>query len=302
MMSDETADSRAAQPQKLGIGTVRDRHAYMDLVDRQVRLVRMMSKPVVLTWWLLVINVVFWVAAKTYGIWLGDQGLASPYLNAEQLSFFTGMKLNEAIRNGAWWRLVSSQFVHLDMLHLLFNCYGIFILGRFLERAYGMRRMLVLYLASGTVGGLASFLINPAPAGGASGAVYGLVGGLVVFGIKYRDSLPSELSRALTVGLAPWILLSLAVGFIDAIPIDNAAHVGGLITGAIVASAMASRLRQQRTPRWTKWGLWLLTSLAVAVLIWTLWWWSEEAMQCLGSVETYAACYPELVAEIEEFR
>ncbi len=290
-----------SEQDKQPLGVVADKQAYMDLVHRQVRLVKMMNKPVVLTWWLLVINVVLWIAAKTYGIWLGDQGLGTAYLNAEQLSFWTGLKLNDAIADGQWWRLVSSQFVHLDMLHLLFNAYGIFVLGRFLERCYGLRRMLVLYLASGTVGALASFFINPGPAGGASGAVYGLVGGVVVFGIKYRKSLPAELSRALTVGLAPWVILSLAVGFIDAIPIDNAAHVGGLITGALVASVMASRLRQEEVS-WSKPVLWALTVVATLVLIWTLAQWSNEAVSCLGSVDDFAACYPQLAAELAAVR
>ena len=278
---------------------VEDTEAYLKKVHREVRLVRMMNAPVVLTWWLLGINVAFWVAAKFYGMWLGDQGLGSPYFNAEQLSFFTGMKVNEAIADGQWWRLVSSQFVHLDMLHLLFNCYGIFVLGKFLERCYGVRRMLVLYLTSGTVGALASFVINPAPAGGASGAVYGLVGGAVIFGIKYRDTLPRELSRALTVGLAPWIVLSLGIGFLDTIPMDNAAHVGGLLTGVLVAAFLGSRLSEDR-PRWVDRAWWALVAVAGAVLVWTLAGWSEEAWQCLGSVEAYSECYPSLVEAITQ--
>ena len=289
--------SQGLQRPKARAKAVEDPDAYLQSVHREVRLARMMNRPVVLTWWLLVINIVLWAVAKFYGMWLGDEGLASAYFNAEQLVFFTGMKVNEAIVGGDWWRLISSQFVHLDMLHLLFNGYGIFVLGRFLERCYGIRRMLVMYLSAGTVGSLASFLINPSPAGGASGAVYGLVGGAVVFGIKYRKSLPPELSRALTVGLGPWILLSLAIGFIDTIPMDNAAHIGGLFTGALVASLMASRLREQ-TPRWSQRGLWLLTALAAVCLVWTLAGWSEEATQCLGSVEAYSQCYPNLVEAI----
>lgn len=285
--------------EKLRSSVVDDPDAYLERVHEEVRFVRMMNHPVVLTWWLLVINVVLWVVAKFYGMWLGDEGLASPYLNAEQLAFFTGMKFNEAIADGAWWRLISSQFVHLDILHLMFNGYGIFVLGKFLERCYGLRRMLILYLLSGTIGAFASFLINPAPAGGASGAVYGLVGGAVVFGIKYRKSLPPELGRALTIGLAPWIVLSLGIGFLDTIPMDNAAHVGGLVTGALVAAMMASRLRLE-TPKWSEWVLWALSAVAAAALIWTLAGWTDEVWRCLPSVEAYAQCYPELFEEIRK--
>lgn len=284
---------------KLRSRVVDDTDAYLERVHQEVRFVRMMNRPVVLTWWLLVINILLWGGAKFYGMWLGDQGLASPYLNAEQLVFFTGMKVNEAIVDGAGWRLVSSQFVHLDILHLLFNGYGIFVLGRFLERCYGIRRILILYLLSGTVGAFASFLINPSPAGGASGAVFGLVGAAVAFGIKYRASLPEGLSRALTMGLAPWIVLSIGIGFLDTIPMDNAAHIGGLITGALVASVMASRIRVRKA-RWTHWVVWGFTTVAAAVLIWTLAGWSDEVVRCLPSVEAYGQCYPELVEEIRQ--
>ena len=277
---------------------VEDTEKYLRKVHQEVRLVRMMSGPVVLMWWLLTVNVVFWFGAKFYGMWLGDQGLGSAYLNAEQLVFFTGMKVNEEIAAGAWWRLLSSQFVHLDLLHLLFNGYGIFVLGRFIERCYGIRRTLVIYLASGTVGSLASFLINTSPAGGASGAVYGLVGAAVVFGLKYRSSLPARLSKALTVGLAPWVVLSLGIGFLDAIPMDNAAHIGGLFTGAAVAWVMASRLRQGKR-RWTDRATTVLMVVAGAALVWMLAGWSAEATRCLGSAVSYEGCYPELVEQIQ---
>ena len=280
---------------------VDDTDAYLEEIHHEVRLARMMNAPVRLTWWLLVINIVFWVGAKFYGMWLGDQGLASPYFNAEQLTFFTGMKVNELIAGGEWWRLISSQFVHLDAMHLLFNAYGIYILGRFIERCYGLRRMLVIYLASGTIGSLASFLTNPVPAGGASGAVYGLVGALMVFGFKYRKSLPPDLSKALTMGLVPWVVLSLGIGFIESIPMDNAAHIGGLVSGAAIAWIMASRFRQT-VQTWTDKVIWALTAVCVVALVWTLAGWSYEATDCLGGVESYEACYPELVEEIEALR
>ncbi len=278
--------------------TVDDTDAYLKRVRQEVSLLRMISRPVVLTWWLLGVNVVFWLAARYHGIGLADDGLAGPYFNAEQISFFTGMKVNEAMADGQWWRLFSSQFVHLDILHLIFNGYGILVLGRFLERCYGIRRILVLYLASGAVGAYASFLTNPTPAGGASGAVYGLVGAAVIFGFKYRDALPSQVSKALTIGLVPWIILSLGIGFVDAIPMDNAAHIGGLITGAAIAWVMASRLRQQQGG-WTEKVVWVFTAVAIAALLWMGWGWSAEVMDCLPDVDSYALCYPELYGEIQ---
>lgn len=284
---------------KASLVPIDDTPAYVEGVHRQVRLARIMSRPIWLTWWLIAVNLVLWLGAKGYGIWLGDLGLGSPYLNAEQLSFWSGMKLNAEIHGGQWWRLISSQFVHLDMLHLLFNGYGIYVLGRFFERAYGWRRMMVLYVLSGTAGGLASLAINPGPAGGASGAVYGLVGGLLVFGFKYRKWLPEKLSKALTVGLLPWVVLSIGIGFIDAIPMDNAAHVGGLLTGGIITVIMTSRLVQKRR-RWTQWGLWALVAMVALVWLWTLGEWSAEATRCLAGVDAFESCYPDLVEQLED--
>ena len=276
---------------------VEDTDEYLEEVRDEVALIRMMNRPVVLTWWLLVINIALWGVAKLYGMGLVDQGLDAAVLNAEQITFFTGMKYNPAIADGQWWRLISAQFVHLDVLHLAFNAYGILVLGKFLERCYGMRRILVLYLASGTIGSLASFLLNPAPGGGASGAVYGLVGAAVIFGIKYRDALPADVAKALTIGLVPWVLLSVGIGFIDAIPMDNAAHIGGLVAGGATTAAMASRLRQHQgaiTDRIVT----ALAVVAVAALVWTLAGWSTEVTGCVGSVDDYAACYPELYEEL----
>ncbi len=269
------------------------------MIDREIKLAQMMTRPVILTWWLLALNGLFWLMAKGYGMWLVEAGLTTAYLNAEQLSFFTGMKYNAAIAEGQWWRLLSAQFVHLDILHLLFNGYGIYVLGCFFERAYGARRMLVLYIASGTIGSLASYWINAAPGGGASGAVYGLVGGLIVFGVKYRDWLPSGVSRALTLGLVPWVILSLGVGFIDAIPMDNAAHIGGLLTGALVAALMASRFRSREQGVSDR-VVTALTVVAAAGYLWMMVGWSAEVTECLVDEESYRACYPELSAEIEE--
>ncbi len=268
-------------------------------IDREITLAQIMTRPVILTWWLLGLNIAFWVLAKGYGLWLAEGGLSTAYLNAEQLSFFTGMKYNPAIAEGDWWRLLSAQFVHLDILHLLFNGYGIYILGKFFERAYGARRMLVLYALSGTAGSMASYLINTTPAGGASGAVYGLVGGLIVFGVKYRDWLPREVSRALTLGLVPWVVLSLGVGFIEAIPMDNAAHIGGLLTGALAAALMQSRFRSQRRGLWDR----LTTALSVMAMVAYLWMmvgWTAEITECLGSPAAFEGCYPELSTEWEE--
>lgn len=265
---------------------------YLDGIRRQLRFARIMEQPVVVTWWLLVSNVVIWLAGVVFG-WshLADRlGLVSRYLNYEQLTLYTGMKVNRLMDLGQWWRLFSSQFVHLDLLHILFNGYGLYVLGPMLERFYGRARFFTLYLASGTFAAWASYVFTDLPSGGASGALYGLVGGLLVFGYKYRDSLPERLSRAFTVGLLPWVVLSLGIGFIDAIPMDNAAHLGGLASGAILAVLLDSRVRGPSSrPRDLVFRGTAL--VGVCALVWTAAHWSDEVTHCTESQERYLECY-----------
>ena len=267
---------------------------YFRQLKMQERLTEMMSSPVVVTSWLLGINIVFWVVAKLYGIWLVDEGVAIRGANAEQLVFFSGMKVNAAIDGGQWWRLWSSQYVHLNVMHLLFNGYGIYVLGQFLERAIGARRLLVLYTISGTVGSLASYYLNTSPSGGASGALYGLVGATIAFGWKYRSELPEGMSRSLTRGLMPWVVFGIGIGFLESIPMDNAAHIGGLISGGLVGLVMGSAL-EERSSKWRSGLLWVGLGLVVVVLGATALSWGAEALRCLGGPEEFFGCYADML-------
>lgn len=269
--------------------------AYLKKVEQQFRLMKVMEQPTRLTIILLGVNILLWLAAKFYGMMLADQGLDFLPFNAEQLAFYTGLKLNTAIADGQWWRLLSSQYVHLDVMHLAFNGYGIYVLGRLLERVYGWRRMLLIYTFSGTVGALASYFFTPAPAGGASGAVYGLVGALFIFGIKYRKILPPQMVKALTVGFLPWIVLGIGIGFIGSIPLDNAAHIGGLLAGALAAVLLASKIHEGGEKKWASALVWVMASLIFVALAWMFMSWSTEALRCLESAEAYQSCYMELI-------
>lgn len=289
-MNDEASKAQTEEASPVGPAS------YLDAIERQIRLARIMEQPVVVTWWLLVANIVIWVGGLVFG-WariVETLGITSSYLKFEQLTLYTGMKVDRLILQGQWWRLFSSQFVHLDFLHIIFNGYGLYVLGPILERFYGRKRFFTLYLASGTLASFASFAINDVPSGGASGAIYGLVGGLLVFGWKYRDSLPDRLSRGFTVGLLPWVVLSLAIGFFESVPMDNAAHLGGLFSGGAIALFLHSRVRGA-TQQSRDTAVWVATLLGVAALIWTAAHWSDEITHCTESKSNYERCYPELV-------
>lgn len=267
---------------------------HADAMRREVILARVLSERVRVTWALVVSNVVLFVVAFVYGFRLTDGfGLSATYYAPVQMVFYTGMKVNSEIAAGEWWRLPASMWVHLDILHLVFNVYGLCVLGPILEKFYGARRFFFLYLASGIAAAAASYLFNDMDAGGASGAIYGLVGTLGVFALKHRQNLPDRVTRAFTTGMLPWVALSIGIGFLDALPFDNAAHLGGLFAGAGIAALLGSRLHP-RTRRIGSIGLWFTTAVGVAILAATTWLWAVEAMSCLSSKAAFVQCYPQI--------
>lgn len=165
-----------------------------------------------------------------------------------------GAKLNRLIvQNHEWWRFVTPMFIHVNLLHLLVNMYSLWIIGPYVEKLYGPAKFVVIWVLTGIAGVVASYLtvvspdtpmgtigrflfkIHDEPSAGASGALFGLVGVLFVFGIKFRHELPEGFKRAFGTGLLPMIVLNLFIGYVGRGIIDNAAHLGGLAAGAGLA-------------------------------------------------------------------
>jgi membrane associated rhomboid family serine protease len=157
--------------------------------------------------------------------------------NPETLLHF-GAKSNFHINNGEIWRFVTPIFLHIGFIHLFFNSYALWIIGPQVEKLYGGPRFLLLYLLTGMSGAAASYWYNPfIPSAGASGSIFGLLGVLLVFSIKYRREVPQFFSRALGRGILLTIGINLVIGYM--IPqIDNAAHLGGLIGGGVLAAVI----------------------------------------------------------------
>lgn len=162
-------------------------------------------------------------------------GIAGETTNPSTLLAF-GAKSNAAIDSGEFWRFLTPVFIHIGILHLAFNSYALWIVGQQVERLYGSARFVTLYILMGMAGAGGSYLFNPdSLSAGASGAIFGLFGVLLMFGIRNRRRVPAFLRRAIGAGILPIILLNLAIGF--AIPaIDNAAHVSGLLSGMALAT------------------------------------------------------------------
>jgi rhomboid protease GluP len=179
--------------------------------------------------------------------------------NTENLIRF-GAKYNPLITEGEWWRFFTPIVIHIGFLHLLMNTFALYFLGTAVERIFGSKRFLFIYLFAGFSGTLASFVFSNSLSAGASGAIFGCFGALLYFGTAH----PRIFFRTMGTNILVVIGINLAFGF--TIPgIDNAGHIGGLAGGtlsaAIVHLPRAKRLAVQ-------WFAALVTASLIPAMLW----------------------------------
>lgn len=195
-----------------------------------------------------------------------------------------GAKTNYWIHHGhQYWRLVTPIFIHVNLPHVLINMYSLWVIGPWVEKLYGSAKFVVFWVVTGIAGVVASyltvipgahpgligsFIIKRAddPSAGASGALFGLVGVLFVFGLKYRRELPEGFKRAFGTGLLPVILLNLGIGFLGRGFIDNAAHMGGLLSGAALASVVGYKRPGRPTSVTIAWRVLQIAALVLVLV------------------------------------
>jgi len=136
-----------------------------------------------------------------------------------------------AVQAGEYWRLLTVTLVHGSLIHLGFNMYALWIIGPLAEALYGRATYLAIYLLAALGGSIASYLVNPTPAVGASGAIFGLFGLVFVATWVHKPALGRQ-ARALTSQIGILIVINLVIGFAPGSNIDYMAHIGGLIVGA----------------------------------------------------------------------
>ena len=164
--------------------------------------------------------------------------LAGGSTNEPTLRAF-GVKANAEIAQGEWWRLIAPIFIHIGLIHLISNSYALWVIGPQVEKLYGASRFVILYMLAGIAGVYGSYVYHPVDiSAGASGAIFGLFGVLFVFGVRYRHSVPPFFKRAVGTAVLPVILINLMIGFSGLLPIDNSAHVAGLLAGAALAAVI----------------------------------------------------------------
>ena len=163
------------------------------------------------------------------------------------------------IRNGEYYRLITGIFLHGGILHLLFNCYALYIIGSQIESFLGKYKYVVIYLFSGLIGSLFSITFGDVPSVGASGAIFGLMGSLVYFGYHYRV----YLGNVVKTQIIPLIVLNLFLGF-SMKGIDNFAHIGGLIGGAMITMAVGVKDKTSTFEKVNGWIIALIFTVFIA--------------------------------------
>jgi len=203
--------------------------------------------------------------AARYGLWLGDKrvkpwrtwGIAALLVLVYLAQSFSGLDASVAraalvkplVLQGQWWRLLTGPMMHGNAIHIFFNLGAWVALGPTVERTAGRRVLAPVFLLAALAGSLFSlFLLPGVPSVGASGGIMGLVGFLVVVGLRRRHILPPSFAASMVRTVA----LVAAMGILTWAFIDNAGHLGGLLggmaLGLVLVPAGEERLPLEETP------------------------------------------------------
>jgi membrane associated rhomboid family serine protease len=186
----------------------------------------------VVTLGLIAVNVavaLFELASSGSASFLNNQIFVKGALFASACCDSSGQLIGVA--HGQWYRMFTSMFLHASFFHLAVNMYSLYFVGVIMEQVIGRWRFLLLYLASGLAGSAGALYLNPlVPTVGASGAIFGVLGGLFIL----------ERKRHIATGgqVAGLIVLNLVITIAFSSSISVGGHVGGLVGGMILMTAL----------------------------------------------------------------
>lgn len=203
------------------------------------------KKPVVTNLLILVITLVM---IATYVFGKGSMDIATLYL-------FGGL-----VKDGSPIRLLTSIFLHIGLLHFLMNVWALKLLGDQTENFYGHLKTFIIFIYSGIVGNLLSVILmgSNTISAGASGAIFGFMGAILYFAINQRTYMGEALGRE----ILPVIIINILFGFVLT-GVNMYAHVGGLIGGMLIATALGIK---HKSSRFEKINGWIAATILVIVL------------------------------------
>jgi len=170
---------------------------------------------------LLIINISIYLFTAIASIGRGD---------LQTIIYYYGGVSRWALNRGLVYTVISALFLHGSFLHIAFNMFALYQLGRIVEGVYGQKKFLIFYFGTGLAGNLSAAFFSPpsVPTIGSSSAIFGLVGVLFILG--FRKDTPAILQSVTGLSLLPIIIINLIFGF-TAQNISNSAHIGGLLSG-----------------------------------------------------------------------
>ncbi len=231
-----SAQYPARQPQALPPYAPTDPYGSNAGYAPQSRYFIALAKPTV-TWVLIALNVITFVAEIVWGIarygdWQGSTNL--------DVLIDLGAKVNESIAfNGEIWRLFTAMFLHIGVLHLIFNLYALYAIGTLVEAYYGHWRFLAIYMVGGLFGSLGSYAFSDSVSAGASGAIFAITGAAAVYFFLYRENFGSR-GRSVLQNIVTVIVINIGFGMVGQ-GVDNWGHIGGLVGGVLLGWGLAPR-------------------------------------------------------------
>ena len=178
-----------------------------------------------------------------------------------------GSKYYPAINAGQLWRLVTAGFLHAGLLHIAMNSWAMFDLGANVEEGFGTSRMIVIYFVATVAGFWLSYIWTPANSVGASAGIFGLIGAMIAYGTHRSRSVVGQMIKT---HYSRWAVYGILLGLIGIFPIDNAAHLGGLGGGFVVAWVAGLPMPgnwKEKLWNWLAAGCLALTAFAFAQII-----------------------------------
>lgn len=197
------------------------------------------EKPYV-TYIIIAINIIMYVISVILTISLTNSGLDGIVSVDNRILVLLGAKYNPCIIAGQYYRLITCTFLHAGIVHIFFNMYALYSVGPFIEKAFGRIKFMLIYFISGITSSLFSFIFfGDGISIGASGAIFGLFGAMLVFAIKYKN----RIGKQFMINILGLIAINLIMG--ATIPnIDNYGHIGGLLGGVIVTLIIFIKLKK----------------------------------------------------------
>jgi len=187
--------------------------------------ISMSDKPLI-TMGIISINIIMYIL--TAYLSLAAQG--SIFTSDTNVLIFLGAKVNNLISQGQYFRLFTCMFLHGGIVHIGVNMYSLYAIGPMVEKVYGKAKFIAIYFGAGIVASIFSYIFSTSVSIGASGAIFGLLGAVLVFAIKSKGKTGNAFIRS----ILSVIVINIFIG--ATLPnIDNFAHMGGLLGGMLIA-------------------------------------------------------------------